>query len=498
MELQFQKSTCTYLDCPVREVQNTELTQEIRLSDGMPDIGRVIASWGQVVLRGKEWMSDSVSVNGALMVWILYAPEDGTEPRTVDGWVPFQMKWNLPAGCGDGAIRAVPLLRFVDSRNTSARKLFVRAGIAVMAETFCPSKQEIFRPDELPEDVQILTKTYPMQLPKEAGEKTFYVDEEIAMPGAADAEKILSFRVDPQLQEQKVSGSKLILRGTADLHVVYRSQTGRIQGWDTAVPFAQYAELDTEYGTDAQADVRMGVTSLELDRNDQGLLRLKCGLVAQYLIEDRELVEVAEDAYSPRREVQADNLELALPAILETRNDMMDIHQNLPGQGGGVADVVFLPDYPRCSGTENGICVQMSGVFQILCYGEDEVLRSGSVRWDSKKDYPADGDVRAEVSLCPPRNASARPEGDGIGLQAKMELQLRSTTGSGIPMVSALQLGELQEPDGSRPALILRRPSGKSLWELAKASGSTVDAIRSANHLQEEPADNGMLLIPLA
>ena len=95
MELQFQSSTCRCLKAAARQVHNTELTQEVRLSDGMPDIGRILTTWGQIVLRSKEWQGDLVAVSGGIMVWILYAPEDGTPPRCLDAWVPFQLKWDL-------------------------------------------------------------------------------------------------------------------------------------------------------------------------------------------------------------------------------------------------------------------------------------------------------------------------------------------------------------------------------------------------------------------
>ena len=54
MEVQFTKSTCACLDTAVREVRNTEPTQEIRLSDGMPDIGHILCAWGQPILRGRN------------------------------------------------------------------------------------------------------------------------------------------------------------------------------------------------------------------------------------------------------------------------------------------------------------------------------------------------------------------------------------------------------------------------------------------------------------
>ena len=95
MELQFSGNMCRCLEAAVREIRSTELTQEVRLTDGMPDIGRVLASWGQPILRTKEWQNDQICVTGGIMVWILYAPEDSTQPRCVDAWIPFQLKWDL-------------------------------------------------------------------------------------------------------------------------------------------------------------------------------------------------------------------------------------------------------------------------------------------------------------------------------------------------------------------------------------------------------------------
>ena len=68
----------------------------------------------------------------------------------------------------------------------------------------------------------------------------------------------------------------------------------------------------------------------------------------------------------------------------------------------------------------------------------------------------------------------------------------------GLPMITALELGALREPDEYRPSLILCRPGGKGLWSLAKASGSTVDAIRLANDLTDDEDDNRMILIPVS
>ena len=64
-------------------------------------------------------------------------------------------------------------------------------------------------------------------------------------------------------------------------------------------------------------------------------------------------------------------------------------------------------------------------------------------------------------------------------------------------MVTGVEMGEQIKPDPNRPSLILRRAGSQLLWEIAKETGSTVEAIRTANGLKEEPAAGQMLLIPV-
>lgn len=498
MQLQFQSNPCRYLSPAIREIRNTELTQEVRLSDGMPDIGRVLSSWGQVILRSKEWHSNEVTVTGGIMVWILYAPEDGTQPRSMDAWLPFQLKWELPDVTREGPIRISPLLRFVDGRSISARKMMVRAGVAAMAEALHPMEAEVFTPSELPEDIQILQHTYPLRLPRDAGEKTFLMDEDLQMPaGSAAVEKILSAAVCPQIQEQRVAGDKVIMRLTGNLHLVYRCPEGKVHTADLEIPVSQYAQLEQTYGNDAQADVQVAVTSLEADQSDENQIRLKCGLVAQYLISDRYLAELTEDAYSTRRTLEPDMQQLRLPAMLEQRTETASVQQQIPGLTGDVVDVTFLPDFPRINRAPERVMLELPGLFQILYYGPDGSLQAAAGRWEGNLQLPADADSRMDVLVQSQGRAQASGGVEEMNLSAQYKMQIATTSCQGLPMVSALELGELQEPDPSRPTLILCRSGGESLWDMAKRCGSTVDQIRQANGLADEPMDERMLLIPV-
>ena len=75
---------------------------------------------------------------------------------------------------------------------------------------------------------------------------------------------------------------------------------------------------------------------------------------------------------------------------------------------------------------------------------------------------------------------------------------LPEVTEQTIPMVTGVELGQKKSPDPNRPSLILRRAGDSRLWDIAKASGSTMEAIRRANGLSGEPAPDQMLLIPVS
>ncbi len=499
MELQFRKTVCPCLQRVKREVQNQEQTQEVRLGDGMPDIGRVLGAWGQVLLRGKEWRSGGMSVSCGVMAWVLYAPEDGGQVQCVDTWIPFQMKWEFPDTERDGSIGASCLLRSVDARSTSARKLMVRASVGVLGEAMMPGEMALYMPDELPEDVQVLKSAYPLRVPREAGEKTFMLEEEFSLPGSAPAmEKPIRYELQPELIDQKVMGSKAVFRGAAILHVLYQAVDGGLHSWDFELPFSQYSELDNDYDQDATAKVSLAVTSLELDTDGEGKLNMKAGLTGQYVICDRTVVEVVEDAYSPRRTVTAKTESQQVPLILEENSQTIHAEQTVESEGGRIVDVSFYPDHPRLLRSDQGMEVELPGQFQMLWYDSEDVLQSAAPRWEESWSLSAGEGTQMEATVSPSGRPQASLGGGKVDLRADVLLQTTASAQQGIPMVIALELGEMTEPDPNRPSLILRAVGEDKLWDVAKRSGSTVKAIREANQLTDEPDPKRILLIPIS
>lgn len=498
LEMQFQKQIVSCLDPVLREVHSGEQTQEIKLPDGMPDIGRVLCGWGQPILRSKEWQGEKVSFSGGMIVWVLYAPEDGSPERCLDAWIPFQMKWDLPGNVREGDIRIQSQARFVDARSVSPRKIMVRAGLGVLAEAFSPMEAALYIPEKNMDGVELKRSKYPLRLPMEVGEKTFVMDEDITLPASApQPEKVIYYTLLPRITEKKVLANKLVFRGTGEVHLLYRSEEGQLHSWDFSLPFSQFSELKEDHSTDAQANLVMSPTSLELEMDDEGHLRLKAGVVGQYLITDQQMLEIVEDAYSPDRELDVLREDLELPAVLETRRENLYGEQTIPAEANLAADVSFTTDFPRQNRMGDMVEMEVPGMFQVLFYGEDGSLGSASSRWEGQLSQRSAPESELTALPQPGPEPQAMVGSGSITVKGEVPMELTTTARQQLPMVTGVELGEKRPADPGRPSLILRRAGEMGLWELAKASGSTMEAIRSANQLEDEPAPGQMLLIPV-
>ena len=497
MELQFKKKPLECLQCVMEAVRAQEQTQEVKLPEAMPDVAKVLGTWGQCVLRGKEWRGGYMGASGGVTVWVLYAPEDGTFPRVVETWIPWQLQWDLPQTQHDGTMLVQPQIKSVDARAVSARKLMVRVCVEATGEALEPMRLETGIPEQLPDNIYLLRKKYPVCIPSEAGEKTLTIEEELQLPADyADGEKLIYYSVIPQIQEQKLLGKRLLFRGTATLKGLCRNPEGKLYNFSFDVPCSQYADLDNDWGTDAVAQVVPVVTDLELELLEGGKLQMKTSLVGQYLVCRKALLEVVEDAYSPGAQVKLQTQPLMLPTVLETERHLIQTVVNHELPAGEILDTVFYASQPEQTRAEDQIRLNLAGAFQVLYLDPEQGLQSASVKWGQTQQISADANTELVLRVTSGGCAECARTGNGLQLRSDLLLERRAICTEAIPMVMGLEVSPLSTV-GPRPGVILRRADGESLWDMAKSCGSTEVAIRQANGLTEEPEPGRMLLIPV-
>lgn len=494
LELEFESKKCPCLRRKLQDVQEQEQTLEVRLPEGMPDIGSILGAWGQCILRGKEWHSDEINISGGVMVWVLYLPADGSEPRSVEAWLGLRPRWGLSDTRREGSIRTCWKLNGADARMLSARKMMVRVNVGVLAEALEPGEAALFVPGEIPEDVQLLRREYPVAVPRLAGEKTFQLEQTFSMPqGSPPPEQILYCRLTPQLTEQKVVGSRAVFKGRGLCHLLYRGEGG-IYTADLELDFSQLEDLEQTLDQDPQLDVMLEVTNLEPELQE-GQLHLKVGMAAQYLAYDQTVLELIEDAYSTVREITMNTEPLDIQTLLDSSSRQLQPEVNIDAQR--ILDATVYTEHPRARHSGDQVRLELPGRVQALVYDGEGQLSAVNLPWQEQWELDADGkvDVSARVTLEGSRQISGTP--GQYMVTPELEVQSQSVAPLEIPMVTGLSLGQQRDRNPGRPSLVLKRPGNASLWDLAKASGTTVNAICNANHITQEPLEDRLLLIPV-
>ena len=497
MELQFDKSVCKSLHKILSHVLDQELTQEVRLPESLPDIGRVLGSWGQVILRGKEWFSNSIGISGGVMAWILYAPEDGSEPRSVETWLPFQMKWDIPDTQRDGSICVIPLVKSMDARSISARKIMIRANVSVQGEAYEPRETSVYQAVQLPEDIHVLRQTYPMEIPVESGEKQLQIEDELAIPAdALPMEKVCYYDLRPQITESKILGDKLLFRGKGNFHLVYWDTQCTLQTLEQELSFSQYTHLDNEYSVNAAAWTCPVVTGLELDLTAEQP-KVKANLSVQYIVYDRKLLEITEDAYSTSREITPEKQILQLYARLDVPVKNMELSQKIPVQARQIMDVVWYPSHPVKLQSGEKVDVEQPGIFQVLYLDMDGNWQGCSVA--AKDTWVMASDPQNRIDLY--SDCASRPVtvsgSEEVTVTVGLTLQAMVSNDNGLPMTSGIETGEMKEKDPARPSLIVRKAGNDRVWDIAKKYNASISDIQYANGDCKEFKEDQVILIPI-
>jgi hypothetical protein len=212
------------------------------------------------------------------------------------------------------------------------------------------------------------------------------------------------------------------------------------------------------------------------------------------MIYGRVEITVAQDAYSTHRELQMQTQQLELPQILGQQSHTIRCEKSVSTQSDRVVDVMFCLDQPANAGRESPGTLELSGRFHVLCCDPEGKLEAATATWSSQ--WSADDACQVAGIVCVTGIPTGVPGQDGTA-RADVLLDTVSSCHTGIDMVAGITLSEQEQTRTDRPGVILRRAGKESLWELAKNCASTIEAIRDANHLTDDPCEGQMLLIPV-
>lgn len=496
MELKYKDVTC----CEVIGNLTTthEETMETAIPEYCPDMARIVDAVGQLKIREKNVMEDRLTVTGTVRVTVLYTSEESSGLRSLSIAVPFsaaiedkRLK-NCRTVCVDGR------MLLTEARIVTSRKLYIRVLPELTAACYaCPTKSVCSEAAEEDPSLRIKRKTAELDVMTTAEEREFTFTQECEIREEQEnPEEILCDKLALAVTDYQHYGSKLVIKGEANVSVLYRSEHQNLCSYDVTLPFSQILDgIEADEEADFYVEARAGEGEMRLVRTENGssigMVQKIALLVCVY--EKRPVTYVA-DLYSTRYPcaVQQKTLHFAVdracrPARKESVQ-RLEFGQNRP--------FAYLTesscDQVEVTAGEDGTQLR-TRIHMRLLYLDETGVPMSTERTDevSMVTEEMPDSVRG---VCLP--ATMRMSGGTCEVTLPVEFRMRRTTHEQLLQVTSVE----KQTDHARemPSLVLRRmTAGETLWDLAKQYRTDEDMIRGANQLEADaPLPDGMLLIP--
>ena len=498
MELELRQQKLPYLAPVAMAAQNLEESAECIVPDASPDIDRVLDTTGMILLREKTCQEGRCTANGVVRAWVIYLAEGEDTPRRLELSIPFAARVEEPSVNDSCTLCFRGTLRNIDTRVVNPRKVSIRANMTAEMTAYKPSELGFTGSAAATDGVQCRTEQRRVVIPAAASEKAFVVSDELELPqGMPSVREVLGWNAALALTDRRLIGEKAVFKGEAAVDLLYTTDTGALEEWQTRLPFSQYMDLPGAMEDDIP-EVTLVLTGAELSPDGAGSrLQLSLNAIAQCLASTQRELKLLTDLYSTKGEAAVTMEDNSVESLLDCQHIRQDCRETVAFPKGRPIAARVLVDVPNQRREADTLTMASDALLSVLYLDESEQLQSASRRttiecWTEL----------APGCVCRPAAAlsgdvQCSPVSDGAELRFAVEFTAPCYSATDVSSITSCQLTQTPE-QGRRPSLIVRTVrEGETLWSLAKECKSGVEAIREANALEGEVVDGMLLLIPV-
>ncbi len=462
---------------------------ELIIPDTSEDILRILCCRSQCRVREKLVSQDAVDISGETDVSVIYIPETGDGVRVVGASVPFRVHFDAPGADSTGIAVTELISLSADAKAVNPRKISVSTAVFMEQRSFkytdvCWSEP----PDKAPDKLFFRTAELKYKSIALVSEKSLSIEDELELPEELRGGDFVKAFGSIRLEGSETVGTKLIVRGTADVEAMY-IVSGGLHTAKFSLPFSQIFSLP-DGCTAVEASSCAMITGLYFEAFD-GRLSADIRAAVQVVCLRDESMSYISDAYSCRKQLALTSVEFG--CLTEAAELTQSAGARLSYNSDyGAAEIVLSNAFAgRPEASETEILVPVTA--DIVYKDREGELRSCRVRGKVQLDLPDDrqpDNISIEGVV-----VSASPSGDGAAADITVTLTLRYLGFCSVSMINAVEETELERERSDASLYMCRCPDG-DLWSLAKKYGSDAELIKLINEIDGEP-DDRLLLIPL-
>ncbi|MDD6189940.1 MAG: DUF3794 domain-containing protein [Clostridiales bacterium] len=483
MEIKLHRDSISYYSKVLSIEFSQEETAENIVPDTLPDISSVIDADAMAIMRGKDISDGRITVSGMLFGHILYRSDGDDELRKMPVQLPFSAHWDNSSITQASKCAARLSVSSFEGRIINSRKLLLRAEVVISADIFNSEACEFTKGVDC-EQLEVFNENIHFSHLCAVGERTFSLSEELLLPAAKPhVESIVKYRAKLFCSEVKSVGSRLVVKGTASVYIVYKAVGGgELNCVDFSIPFSQIYDTDCSAEITA-ADAMLMLTGVYIEANDASSdstsgFKAEIGAVAQFCAWSDSEISCVCDAYSTQNEIsmtlsssrlresqQCPAREESVSQLISTTasaKSVIDVYTYI-GKQRTDGDAVIWPVIARVIyESEEGKTASAFGSFEITCEYSEHAGAKVSAET---------GDIMAKVIS------------GGIELRIPVKYTIVAEDELGFATPTEIIIDEEQTKNiSAQPSIIVLKADGStSLWSLAKQFNTTIGTINEAN-----------------
>ena len=215
-----------------------EESQDSVVPDTLPDIGEVLCTTGDALIRSKDVTAGRLCIEANVPAHVCCVPEEGGAPFVLEVNLPFAFTAEDEAIPEGGLCTAVLRLTALDTRVLNPRKVSVRAEVEFSVRCRESAKRAVCAAPERPETGDIQTRERELQFSAALAvtEKTFVLTDELEPPEGLAARCILGRKTRVETEELRTVGSKIVVKGRAESRLLVLDADGKIAAAEFSTP----------------------------------------------------------------------------------------------------------------------------------------------------------------------------------------------------------------------------------------------------------------------
>ncbi len=491
--------------------QEQPVDLDISLPDYCPDIQRILKCQVYPRINSRGITGDRLELEGSYLVKVFYLDSGGLAVRSCESNDSFSTTITLKQSADNAQIMAFTRVEYINCRATSPRRLDIHGAFSVCARVISQGETEVVSNIEGDEVEQ---QKHTMELNKMVGfsQQQFTVDEILELgQGKPPADNIMRTDAFTSLQDFKIVPNKLMIKGEVYVKFMYASneKDSELEVMEYAIPFNQMLDCDgaTE---DCMCDIKLNVAGIEAQiKNDYSgdkiFFDVQVKIYANAAAYQKSEMTMVTDAYSKKYEMNIASKQKTLDNLVQPVSDTYIFKTSLAADDMSVAKVIDIwNEMSSVNANLEGGQIAYKGKINLCVLAVNSENRPFYFERMSDFEYSRPLAINAENPHCSAdicvAGISYRITGSGIDVKAELKLSADVYSQINFKLITDVTADETKPKaqDKSAALSIYYADPGESLWNIARAYCTSVDAIKLENDLTGEFVENrGMLLIPM-